>query len=144
MLLTGAEIAHYLPHQAPMILLDHIIKADENTLMGRIESHRAPSHPLRTRGSLPAISAIEMAAQGCAIHGALRSPSSSDDPRSGVLAMVKDISWTHLNLDDVDSPLEIEVFRLHGDAYQAFYQFKLTADTGLLVKGELAVFFKRG
>jgi predicted hotdog family 3-hydroxylacyl-ACP dehydratase len=141
MLLTGAEIADFLPHQAPMILIDHIVKADEHTLIGRIESHRAPSHPLRIRGSLPAISAIEMAAQGCAIHGALRNPSTSCDPRPGVLALIKDISWTHPTLDEVEGPLELEVLRLHSDSHKAFYQFKLTANSGHLVVGELAVFF---
>jgi predicted hotdog family 3-hydroxylacyl-ACP dehydratase len=141
MLLTGAEIANFLPHQAPMILIDHIIKADEHFLIGRIESHRAPSHPLRIRGSLPAISAIEMAAQGCAIHGALRNPSTPDDPRPGVLALIKDISWNHPSIDEVEGPLELLVLRLHGDSHQAFYQFKLTAKSGLLVLGELAVFF---
>ena len=137
MLLTGAEIADFLPHQAPMILIDHIVKADEHSLIGRIESHRAPSHPLRIRGSLPAISAIEMAAQGCAIHGALRNPSTLCDPRPGVLALIKDISWTYPTLDEV----ELEVLRHHGDSHKAFYQFKLTANSGHLVVGELAVFF---
>lgn len=141
MLLTGAEIAEFLPHQAPMILIDHIIKADEHCLIGHIESHRSPSHPLRIRGSLPAISAIEMAAQGCAIHGALRTCSTPSEPRPGVLALIKDVSWTHPSIDEVEGPLELLVLRLHGDSHQAFYQFKLTANSGLLVLGELAVFF---
>ncbi len=141
MLLTGAEIADFLPHQAPMILIDQIVKADEHSLIGRIESHRAPSHPLRIRGSLPAISAIEMAAQGCAIHGALRTPSTASGSRPGVLALIKDISWNHPTLDEVEGALELEVLKLHGDSHKAFYQFKLTANSGLLVEGDLAVFF---
>ncbi|MEI6354374.1 MAG: hypothetical protein WCO47_06570 [Methylococcus sp.] len=142
MLLTSAEIADYLPHQGPMILVDHIIKADEHSLVGMINNHQDPSHPLRIRGYLPAISAIEMAAQCSAIHGALRASPAFSGPRRGVLALIKNISWTRPRLDDIEKPLEIDLLRLHHDPHQALYQFKLSADDDLLVSGQLAVFFK--
>jgi predicted hotdog family 3-hydroxylacyl-ACP dehydratase len=65
------RIEELLPHGSGMVLLDRVLSRDGETILCAADSHRDPDNPLRRHGGLPAMAAIEYAAQAAAVHGAL-------------------------------------------------------------------------
>ena len=68
--LDRAAIARRVPHAGDMCLLDAVVRWDATA----IECHAGvprERHPLARDGVVPAVAAIEYAAQATAVHGAL-------------------------------------------------------------------------
>ena len=153
MRLDRTWIGAHIPHQGSMCLLAEVLSWDAQQLLGRAESHRDASHPLRAHGRLGSVCAIEYAAQAVAVHGALLQPSSQPlnaGTHSGMLASARSVELAVARLDDISGDLLISVQRLHGNAYSALYDFavseRLDAQTGaappLLAQGRLSLWLR--
>jgi len=87
-MLNRAGIEARIPHAGAMCLLDSVTTWDENHIVCEA-SAAAPDHPLASTEGVPAVAAIEYAAQATAVHGALIEPTGS--PRGGMLAKLSDV-----------------------------------------------------
>lgn len=137
-------IAARLPHQGAMCLLDAVVAWDDDTVRctaGRID---AADHPLREAGRVPALAAIEYAAQAMAVHGALlqqgaAAQGAASRPRVGYLASVRKVELHADRLDTLPAPLIVDAERVSGDGTQVLYQFAVRAGEQLVLTGRAAV-----
>lgn len=118
-----------------MHLLAGVTLLDETTLEAWADGHRAPDHPLRARGVLPASAGVEYAAQAIATHTALIEPP-KEKPPIGYLAVLIGVRWTTPRLDDVDDRLTIRVTRLSATTGGLLYEFVVSGPDGPLVSGQ--------
>jgi predicted hotdog family 3-hydroxylacyl-ACP dehydratase len=146
-------IAARIPHAGSMCLLDRVADWNETWIRCESASHLDADHPLRAHGRLPALSAIEYAAQAMAVHGALihgagdpaqgsSHPPSGEPPakpRVGYLASVRKVAVHTARLDAWPAPLNIEATRVSGDASLVLYDFAVSAGQQRLVSGRAAV-----
>jgi predicted hotdog family 3-hydroxylacyl-ACP dehydratase len=141
--LTGETICARIPHTGAMCLLAAVRHWDAATIRCTASSHRTTTNPLRSAGRLPAIAAVEYAAQAMAIHGALLG---GDEPaaRSGYLAALRQIKLHVDRLDGLTDDLDVEATRLDGDAHAFMYAFTVSAAGALLAEGRALVVHPKG
>jgi predicted hotdog family 3-hydroxylacyl-ACP dehydratase len=126
-----------------MCLLHEVTRWDEERIFARATNHNDPDHPLRHGGHLPALCAIEYAAQAMAIHGALMAQSGAT-PRIGFIGSVRDVRLHVDHLDGITAPLEIEAVKQLADENHSLYELRVTADGKELMSGRAAVFLQSG
>lgn len=133
-MLNRADIEARVPHAGAMCLLDTITGWDETHIACRA---LAPStgHPLMREGvGVPAVAAVEYAAQATAVHGALLA--SSGVPQAGLLAKLTDVE---LLAGPVSGPLAVRADLLGRSALGCLYGFTVHDDGGCRARGRLMV-----
>ena len=148
-LLTKSEIAARIPHSGPMCLLDRVLSWNNETIICEANNHQDADHPLARDGALDTMAAIEYAAQAMAVHGALIAENSaliasSDAPKMGYLASVRDVTCAIPFLHELSSPLRIEATRLMGEETRVLYEFKVSAGEQRCAEGRAAVVLDAG
>jgi predicted hotdog family 3-hydroxylacyl-ACP dehydratase len=121
-----------------MCLLDSVDRWDAERIHCRTTRHRSADNPLRSRGRLSAVCAIELAAQAMALHGALLAGDMAA-PRRGYLASVRGVDLRVRRLDDLEADLDVSAERLVGEGNQVIYGFSVKAGGCLLATGRAAV-----
>ena len=138
MLLNHAGIAGLIPHSGAMCLLGGVVSWDALRIRCTSRSHRDPHNPLRADGRLPALCAIEYAAQAMAVHGGLAG-SISAPPRAGFLASVRGVIINRDRFDDLEDELMVDAEKMLGDEGRVIYQFAVHAGGLPIVSGRAAV-----
>ena len=138
MLLNRAGIAGLIPHSGTMCLLGGVVSWDVLRIRCSSHSHRDPDNPLRADGRLPALCAIEYAAQAMAVHGGLAG-SISAPPRAGFLASVRGVIINRDRFDDLEDELIVDAEKILGDEGRVIYQFAVHAGGLPIVSGRAAV-----
>jgi predicted hotdog family 3-hydroxylacyl-ACP dehydratase len=136
--LAKAELERLLPHRGAMCLLDAVASWDDSRIDCRTTSHRLADHPLRMDGRLPAIAAIEYAAQAVAVHGGLRALPGCD-VAPGYLVAVRNTQLHAATLDDIETELRISATCLAADATGLAYAFAVRAGERLIAEGRATV-----
>jgi predicted hotdog family 3-hydroxylacyl-ACP dehydratase len=136
--LDRETLEHLLPHRGAMCLLDSVAQWDHARIDCRATSHRDPDNPLRLGGRLPAVVAIEYAAQAMAVHGGLRAPP-DQGAAPGYLVAVRNARLHAARLDDITADLEISAACLVADPTGLAYDFAVSAGGQLLVEGRATV-----
>jgi predicted hotdog family 3-hydroxylacyl-ACP dehydratase len=131
-------IAARIPHQGSMCLLDRVESWDQESIVCRSGSHRAPDHPLRAHGRLGAACGIEYAAQAMAVHGALLAPAASA-PKAGFLVSVRGVQVNVVRLDDLAEDLLIRASLIMSSESNLLYQFSVVAAGRMLLEGRAAI-----
>jgi predicted hotdog family 3-hydroxylacyl-ACP dehydratase len=134
--LERSELEGLLPHRGAMCLLDSVEAHDDTRVVCRAASHRSPANPLRVGDRLPALAAIEYAAQAMAAHGALRGEAGATPGR---LVAVRDVRLHAATLDDVAADLEVAVDCVAADASGLVYAFVVSAGGRTLAEGRATV-----
>jgi predicted hotdog family 3-hydroxylacyl-ACP dehydratase len=134
------ELERLVPHRGAMCLLDAVAAHDEVRVVCRAASHRAAANPLRVGGRLPALAAIEYAAQAMAAHGALRAAAGA---APGRLVAVRDVRLHVARLDDVVEDLEISATCDAAEAGAIAYAFVVSAGGRTLAEGRATVMLGR-
>ena len=134
-------IQDHIPHQGGMCLLDEVLSWDIIRTRCRASSHRSPRNPLRSNGRLGAACGIEYAAQTMAVHGALVASTSGKAAPRGLLASVRGVQLLVDRLDQVEGDLVTLVERVAGDQSSALYDFSLSANQVVLIRGRAAIAF---
>jgi predicted hotdog family 3-hydroxylacyl-ACP dehydratase len=124
-----------------MCLLDEVLSWDTTQTRCRSSTHRSPNNPLRAYGRLGASCGIEYAAQTMAVHGALVASAAGGTAPPGFLASARGVQLHCDRLDDVEGDLVTAVRRLAGDESTALYEFSVSADEVVLLKGRAAIAF---
>jgi predicted hotdog family 3-hydroxylacyl-ACP dehydratase len=130
-----AWIAARIPHAGSMCLLERVVAADSERIVCSASSHRDPGNPLRARGCLSAVHAIEYAAQAMALHGALAAGGATQAPARGMLTSVRGVTCLVDRLDDIAADLTIEATRVAGERDIVVYAFSVRAGERELVTG---------
>jgi predicted hotdog family 3-hydroxylacyl-ACP dehydratase len=133
-----AWIAAHIPHQGTMCLLDSVIEWDEQHIVCMASSHLRVDHPLRSRSRLPAVVAIEYAAQAMAAHGAVLAHRDAA-PGAGFLTAVRGVRFGVDRLDTLDTELRCEATRVSGDAHNILYAFEVSAGSQSVARGRATV-----
>ena len=138
MRLNRAGIAGLIPHSGAMCLLDGVVAWDALRIRCTSHSHFDPHNPLRADGRLPALCAIEYAAQAMAVHGGLAG-SISAPPRAGFLASVRGVIINRDRFDDLEEELIVDAEKNLGDEGRVIYQFAVHAGGLPILSGRAAV-----
>ena len=137
--MNRAEICARIPHSGSMCLLEQVTAWDETSIDCRASSHRDAANPLRSQGQLPAVCAVEYAAQAMAVHGSLIGPAQGSGASAGFLASVRDLKLAVDRLDTVTGDLHIHADRLDGSDSSFIYEFAVRDGEVILVSGRVAV-----
>ncbi len=137
--LDRAAIATLIPHQGDMCLLDAIDRWSAEGITARASSHRHRTNPLIEDEGLPALAAIEYAAQAMAVHGALLAREQGGHAQPGYLVAVRDVRIGVAYLDRIDAHLEIRATRLAADAAGLMYSFSVTGAARIIATGRALV-----
>lgn len=134
-------IQDHIPHQDTMCLLDEVLSWDATQTRCRTSTHRSRENPLRANGQLGAACGIEYAAQTMAVHGALVASAAGATAKPGFLASVRGVQLKVDRLDDIEGDLVTLVERVAGDDGTALYEFSVSANETVLVRGRAAIAF---
>lgn len=137
--LDRAAIAALIPHSGTMCLLDALTGWSTTEVRCRSDRHRDLDHPLRSASGLLAGTAIEVAAQAMALHGALLAQAEGGTASPGYLASARNVVLHRLTLHDLPGPLEVEAQRQAGDAQQILYAFVVRHAGEPVAEGRAAV-----
>lgn len=138
MMLDRTMIQSLMPHAGSMCLIDDVETHDDTHIVCTSMQHRSTANPLRRRGRLSPVHAIEFAAQAAALHVALQAP--ADAARmQGLLVSVRGCRL-HVNaLERVAGALRIEARRSAMVGRLASYDFLVDTLGGLVAEGRLGV-----
>lgn len=147
---------HYLPHEAPMILLEEVISVSEGSAHCRswISPHSVLGPFLTSQGELPGWYALELMAQTVGVwNGWHNQKNSVVTPALGMILGARELRTTTPYFT-ANQQLDIEVTLLMQDGRVACFEAAITASKTLLAQGkintyqpdstELAQLFKKG
>jgi predicted hotdog family 3-hydroxylacyl-ACP dehydratase len=135
------RIEELLPHGPGMVLLDRVLSSDGGSILCAADSHRDPDNPLWRHGRLPAMAAIEYAAQAAALHGALSGHRAAG--AGAVLGGVKDLKATVQGLDEIGETLAVRATLLLAQVNGAVYSFEVGPQSGAaVVEGRFTAMYK--
>ena len=137
-MITGDAIVALIPQQGAMRMLDAIVRFDGEAIVCESARHRAADNPLRARGRLSVVHAIEFAAQAMAAHRRLTG-ADPDAARGGMLVSVRQCTFARDRLDDCASPLTIETRRIASSADALTYSFTVAAGGAMIAEGRASV-----
>jgi predicted hotdog family 3-hydroxylacyl-ACP dehydratase len=121
-----------------MCLLDDVAQWDESRIVCRAAAPTA-DHPFALRQGVPAVAAIEYAAQAAALHGALLD--GDREPRHGVLAKLNEVALTGGWLDEGSGALTVEADLLVRGAAGCMYSFTVRDERACRARGRLLIAF---
>lgn len=134
--LDRRQIETRIPHSGSMCLLDRMIACHPDFIECAAAAPEA-THPLAGANGVPAVVAVEYAAQATALHGAL---TSVDEQRGrGFLAKLSDVSFAPHAGAILCGPLRIQA-RLQSRSDQGcLYSFRVMAGSDVEATGTLIV-----
>jgi predicted hotdog family 3-hydroxylacyl-ACP dehydratase len=126
-----------------MCLLESVIEWDDRSIVCTSNTHRDPLNPLRRKGQLSAVHALEYGAQAAAVHGGLRARAAGTTAAPGYVAAFRD-ARLHVNrLDDIECPLQVHATRLFGDDASTVYECRVSAGDRILAEGRVTIMPRR-
>lgn len=138
-MLTRAQIEARIPHAGAMCLLDAVQSWDVTSIVCHAAAPTA-AHPLARDEGVPAVAAVEYAAQAAAVHGALLDDSES--PRDGVLAKLTDVELAAAMFGEASGALIVRAALLARTASGCMYSFEVGDPRGWIARGRLMVAFR--
>jgi predicted hotdog family 3-hydroxylacyl-ACP dehydratase len=124
-----------------MVLLDLVLRFDDDEIECCASSHRDPHNPLRHQDQLPAHAAIEYAAQAAGIHGGLlnRKLNPGAPAQMGYLAVISDLHWSVDRLDDLPEALHIHARRTAVAPGGRAYRVRIEHRSSVILAGDLTI-----
>jgi predicted hotdog family 3-hydroxylacyl-ACP dehydratase len=134
-MLNRTEIERRVPHAGAMCLLDAVTHWDASSIACEARAP-TPQHPLARGDGVPAVAAVEYAAQATAVHGALLDAATS--PRPGMLAKLSEVE---LSAGCIAGTLRIRAQLLSRAATGCLYDFTVHDAQACCARGRLLVAF---
>ncbi len=132
-----------IPHAGAMCLLDEVVSWDAARIRALSRTHHDEHNPLRSGGQLPAVCAIEYAAQAMAVHGALAGIVAAR-PHAGYLVSLREVVCRKQRLDDLEGDLIIDAVQLMGDAERVMYRFSVRVGEADVLSGRATIVLDAG
>lgn len=144
--LDRAAILVRVPHQGESCLLDTVSCWDSQRIICESRAHLLERNPYRINGRLPAVCAVEFAAQCFALHAALKAHAAGRvrSRRHGYLASVRDLALLLNTLDECLGTLQIEAEEISVEQDGMLYSFSLRHQDAQIARGRAAVAFVPG
>jgi predicted hotdog family 3-hydroxylacyl-ACP dehydratase len=140
-MLDRADIEARLPHGPPMCLLDSVLRWDTSTIHGVARAADA-MHPLAREGFVPAVAAVEYAAQAVAVHGALLAGRGL--PRPGMLAKIGEATLHADRIPVGEGPIGVHAALLGAGPSGCLYHVEVRCGDRPVASGRLMVAFASG
>jgi predicted hotdog family 3-hydroxylacyl-ACP dehydratase len=137
-MLKRDQIEARIPHSGAMCLLDRVSAWNEARIVCQAAAPSA-DHPFATPQGVPAVAAVEYAAQAAALHGALLEDRQA--PRNGLLAKLADVELAAGRLDETAGELTIQAELLVQGEAGCMYSFMVHDERGCRARGRLLVAF---
>jgi predicted hotdog family 3-hydroxylacyl-ACP dehydratase len=137
-MLNRAQIEVRIPQAGSMVLLDRLVRYDQTRIVCEA-APPTPEHPLARAEGVPAVAAVEYAAQAAALHGALLD--SNSEPRHGMLAKLSKVELIGDWLGVPSSRLTVQAELLVGGESGCMYSFTVHDQRGSGARGRLLVAF---
>jgi predicted hotdog family 3-hydroxylacyl-ACP dehydratase len=137
-MLTRAQIEGRIPHAGAMFLLERVVRYDETLIVCEAAAPTG-QHPLARAEGVPAVAAVEYAAQAAALHGSLLDGDSQ--PRHGMLGKLSEVALSGGWLDADSSALTIQAELLVRGASGCIYSFSVQGEHGWGARGRLLIAF---
>ena len=138
MKLDRVGIERRVPHAGTMCLLDAVMQWDATSITC-IACAPGATHPLARDGTVPAVAAVEYAAQATAVHGALLDTQVA--PRAGMLAKLSEVELHTLCIPADRGPLNVRAELLNRGASGCLYAFEVAGNRQRIASGRLLVAF---
>ena len=138
-MLNRSQIEGRVPHAGAMCLLDSVQRWDAVTIVCRAAAPTAV-HPLARTQGVPAVAAVEYAAQAAAVHGSLLD--GGDSSRPGMLAKLADIELHAAMLEPAGGALTIRADLLSRVAGGCMYSFEVSDQRACVARGRFLVAFQ--
>jgi predicted hotdog family 3-hydroxylacyl-ACP dehydratase len=138
MTLDRAEIQRRVPHAGTMCLLDAVMHWDA-THIACVAALPGATHPLAREGTVPAVAAVEYAAQATAVHGSLLDAQAV--PRAGVLAKLSEVELHTMCIPAESGSLYVRAELLNYGASGCLYAFEVAGTRQPIASGRLMVAF---
>ena len=122
-----------------MCLLDGVLEWDDEYIICQTNSHHLLDNPLCCEQGLSALQGIEYGAQAMAVHGGLLAQREGKKIAQGFLVAARNIEITIEWLDKIAGPLLIKAKKIMHDDKHSIYEFVLSHDDQILVKGRTTV-----
>ncbi len=137
MILDRKAIERSVPHAGAMCLLDAVQHWDA---AGIACTAAAPdtSHPLARDGVVPAVAAIEYAAQATAVHGTLLEGRPAP---VGMLVKLSHVEFQARRIAAANGPLTVHVTLRARDVFGCLYDFEVNGANHPIARGQLMVAF---
>jgi len=139
MLMGRDQLCALIPHGDGMCLLDEVVSWNEQSITCRTSTHLDPANPLRGTAGLSSLQSIEYGAQAMAVHGGLLIQETERCLQSAYLAALREVTFNTEWLHIWTSVLTVEATRLIATGRSLMYEFCISADGSLLVKGRATV-----
>jgi predicted hotdog family 3-hydroxylacyl-ACP dehydratase len=136
MTLDRPRISQLVPQTGAMCLLDEVIDWGPAHVSCKAQAPGA-DHPLLRDGRVPAVMAVEYAAQACAVHGALSEPATAQ--RAGVLASLVDVDLRAGGVPLGEGPIAVDATMLGRTGNGCLYGFSVAVSGSIVVEGRLVV-----
>ncbi|HEY6087935.1 MAG TPA: 3-hydroxylacyl-ACP dehydratase [Burkholderiaceae bacterium] len=137
-MLKRAEIEARIPHAGSMCLLDRVSAWNATRIVCHAAAPTA-DHPFAKPQGVPAVAAIEYAAQAAALHGALLDDRQA--PRNGMLAKLAGVELVAGRLDEAAGELTVQADLVVQGASGCMYSFMVQHDRVCRARGRLLVVF---
>ena len=137
-MLTRPQIQARIPHGGRMCLLDAVQSWNATTIVCQAAAPTA-AHPLARGTGVPAVAAVEYAAQAAAVHGALLDD--ADTPRDGLLAKLTEVELCDTPFDETGGMLTVTAELLSRVESGCMYRFEVRNERACLARGRLLVAF---
>ena len=138
MQLGRASIQRLVPHADAMCLLDTVTDWHAQSIACQAAQPNA-SHPLSRDGKVPAIMAVEYAAQAAAVHGALLDQAVG--PRKGMIAKLTAIDLPCAWFPSTDITVHAQL--LSRTAQACLYAFSVIGGNCAIAQGHLLIAFEQ-
>jgi len=138
------DIAELLPHQGTAIMIERVVRWDDEEIQVATTRHRAADNPLRREGRLAGVHLAEFAAQAMAIHGGLKTVAAGATPQAALLVSVRDLSLRRDYIDDLAGELEITARSLLANAGNWQYEFTVRHAGEPIASGRIAAIATAG
>ena len=136
MTLDRLRISQLVPQADAMCLLDEVTDWGPTHVSCKAQAPGA-DHPLLRDGQVPAVMAVEYAAQASAVHGALSEPATAQ--RAGMLATLVDVDLRATGVAQDDGPIAVEATMLGRTGNGCLYSFSVAVAGAIVVEGRLVV-----
>lgn len=143
MLLDRQAIMARVPHQGMSCLLDGVCQWDQQHIICESRSHLLSSNPYRVNGKLPAVCAVEFAAQSFALHVSLKADDATCSRGHGYLASVRNLELLVDSLDECSGSLRIESKELAFQQSGILYSFSILHQDFQIARGQATIAFIR-
>ncbi|HEX6832648.1 MAG TPA: phosphotransferase [Rudaea sp.] len=139
MTLAKTQWESLIPHQGAMSLLDEVIEWNDDGIVMRAISHRAPDNPLRSDGMLRGVHLCEYGAQAMAVHGGLLAQRDGGVARPGFLVSLRAVKIGAARIDQLDGALTVRADKLLAGDTGWQYAFRIEHAGRVIAEGRAAV-----